>query len=210
MTVGPYLPKLIRVRHHYSGLRDTAYNIHWLQAENDGPYTQDDLATAGTALGEIWSTDVVAYLAGNITYTGCEVADFTSALGNVADTSYTVTGGTGGHMAAQVAALWSLKTAERYRGGHGRSYIPCPGDGNMADDRNLSSTFITHMDDAISAYIAAIESLTLADGAAIWVVLHKKHGTESPYVAPVVSAECQAVVATMRRRLRKVARHRSA
>jgi hypothetical protein len=147
-------------------------------------------------------------------YMGSWVIDMSSAVGNqVTNAGYTPVVGSGISTAwgDATACLISLRTLLRYRGGHGRLYIPGLVSTAMnADGHTLGGTASTNMLNMWNNTVAALFGLTGAAGGPLTpIVWHKKLSSNPNSIETVVGVVVQPVLATQRRRQRKVTRRRT-
>jgi hypothetical protein len=131
---------------------------------------------------------------------------------SVDNSAYTPGGGGGGPTQAgdQISVLISLKTSTRYRGGHGRLYLPGVDiSATAGDGRNMQSTVISTMNTQLGVLKAAMLAIPTGNGGPLSpIVWHKKWKTAPNTVEVINNYLANTELATQRRRLRKVPRHR--
>lgn len=146
-------------------------------------------------------------------YMGCWVIDMGSASGNqVTNSAYTPLLGTGAGASwgDQQCALISLKTQNRYRGGHGRVYIGGLNVAQMSSDgHQLATAAQTAITTGWNNTNAAMIGVSGAAGGPLNLIVWHKHWAAAPNTTEiVVTSTVQNVLATQRRRQRKVTRRR--
>jgi len=122
---------------------------HWFAS---GAITGASLSGLATSLSNWVSAQLAPLLSRDVTFNLVSCADLSTATGAMGEQSFTATGGVDQESAPNnVAAVISLRTAERGRSGHGRNFIP-----------GLPNTLIslnTLDPDFIAALIAAYQLL---------------------------------------------------
>lgn len=115
--------------------------LHWEQAAGDPPFTVAGLNAASQALyaglvGQFstqWPSSVTAQGVSSV-----DLSTNTPAVGQ--STGATSSGSATGLQDNAASYMISLKTADRYRGGHGRVYFPGFATSLQQDSRNWTST----------------------------------------------------------------------
>lgn len=191
----------------------TANVLHYLNTVA-GPPTVADMTTMQTRFNNFWGAVWAGLANSNVHYKGCIITDMGSDTGlQIRNDSFTpVAGGqTGGALGDNTAVLISHKTGRRYRGGHGRTYLPGIAMGILNNDgRTVTDSFRTATDTALATLATQMGSLSTGSIAApILVVWHKKEAGHINTTDNVLVSQTQTVLASQRRRLRKVARHRT-
>lgn len=214
-----YIPGLLQIRPQYSiaGADDTPENVTWwLGATADIELTAAQLTAIQTVFDGAWSDFITAMGSTQDFYTGSIVTDWSTSLGLTVDnTGYTpVAGSATGSSAAQVAALLSLKEQDRYRGGHGRVYLPGLASNYLQTGNSLTSGLVTSLESVVSALKGAMLGIPSSNGGGYSQrIFHQKrqvvpHTTPPTYMTPYLSAisgtVVNTIVATQRRRIRKV------
>jgi hypothetical protein len=201
------LPGLVRIRFKYTGFRDTAINVLWAHCTAPGPYAAADLLTVATNLHTAWA-DVWKTLASTSTaLEATDVTDFTSATGLSSEYVDVVAGIQPDMTAAQAAMVISLQTSERYRGGHGRCYIPGLAFNHMADSHTWDNTAVSTIGDFWADWIVLLAAQALGAGTLAPVVVRNRRVLGEAYIKLIGALIAQPVMATQRRRARKVAHH---
>ena len=174
--------------------------------------TVAQLQAVQTAFDTAWSGAWKNWTSSSNRYMGCWVVDMASATGNqVTNALYTPVAGVGASTSwpDMTSGLISLHTATRYRGGHGRLYIPGGTAASVnADGRTLTSTAITQIGAMWANTVSALGALAgTAGGPYNPIVWHKKLASSPNSVESITGVVVQSVIATQRRRVRKVTRH---
>jgi hypothetical protein len=207
-----YHAGVVQVVPHYNIGRPTnAVNVIYFSTAAIG-LTAAQLNVVRTAFDTAWSTGWKTISHTAVSYVGSVVTDMSSNTGlQVSNTGYTpVPGSAGGNVVTDsVAYLISLKTAIRYKGGHGRIYIPGAATGELNNDgRTLQSGTVPFLqalwDNTVTAMTAIAGS---AGGPYTPIVWHKKLAAGPNTTELVLGAVASNVLASQRRRLRKVPHH---
>jgi hypothetical protein len=145
-------------------------------------------------------------------YLGCWAIDMSSATGNqVTNALFTPLAGLSSPQSAgdALAALISLHTPTRYRGGHGRVYVPGLSISQIASDgQNLTASAQTALAALWNGTVSAMAALTTTAGGPYNPIVWHKHLASAPNTTEVVTGiVAQLLLATQRRRQRKVTRH---
>lgn len=207
-----YHPGVVTFAPHYDiGSGRDAVNVLEFQTPASG-LTFAQLDSARLAFDVAWSTFWKPYGAPSVFYKGAIVTDMSSNTGGQAlNTGVTPAPGTGGgnEVIDNTAVLISLKTSTRYRGGHGRIYLPGCNVGMLNNDgRSVLSSQITAGQSRWTTFITAMSAITTTGGGPYsLIVWHKKLSSNPNSIENVNAAVIQPVLASQRRRLRKVSRH---
>jgi len=144
-------------------------------------------------------------------YLGCYVQDFSSTSGLSVSASDTTapTPSEGGLVPDNVAILVSWKTPQRYKGGHGRWYMPCVGTATLAPHNTISTTIQTNLGARITLLQNAMTAISgTAGGPYNFVIYRHRNGrTGTPQTVIPTGFTVQLELASQRRRLRKAAHH---
>lgn len=207
-----YHPGVVAIIPHYnvgSG-RDAVNVTYWKTPVS--PLTSTDLAAIQTAFNSAWQPQWITWASNTTSYTGCWVVDMSSSTGGqVTNVGYTPVVGnqSGGPVGDQVAGLLSLKGITRYRGGHSRLYIPGTDLSKVPDGRNVSGSGTGILVSMYGAAVTALGALGSASGGPLSpVIWHKKLSAGPNTIEDITVWVGQPIVATQRRRVRKVSRHR--
>jgi hypothetical protein len=214
-----YIPGLVQIRPQYAGTgdADTPENVTWWQSVGIAPLTIANLTTIQNQFDSHW-TDFTSLGSAEDQYIGSIVTDWGSDTGLEKNkVGYTPVNGTGVMpTGAQVAFLISLQVASRFKGGHGRIYIPTLDMSHVEGKSALMSAAITSATTIINNVATAMAASITPNGAYVQQVFRQKtqvvpHTIPPTYrvafLQPVVNYLVQPQLATQRRRLRKAAHH---
>jgi hypothetical protein len=142
---------------------------------------------------------------------GSFVTDWSSSVGKqVNNIGFTPVAGTAGagFAGAQVACLVSLSDGVRYRGGHGRIYVPGVSTSYLIDPSHIQNTSISTFNGNFATFLAAMAAISSGDGGGFdLVIYHHRNDVTRAVFVNVVSYSVNALLATQRRRLRKAPHH---
>lgn len=209
-----YLPNLIQIRPQYSPSPDTAevpQNVLWFRSASAGTPSQANLTSIANAFDAVWNTLFAAYGCSTAHYTGNVTTDWGSATGGEWSTvgAYTPVAGTSGNpLPENVAILVSYQIGLRWRGGHFRTYLPYVGSGSVqtADGNKVVAAVQSSIATHLQSVIANMEGTGVLGGQTIQAFKNKTGKKGTPTLYPISSFIVQPVVASQRRRLRKVTR----
>jgi hypothetical protein len=198
------------VPHYNIGAAGDAVNVtHW--GYTGSPLTAANLDAIQAAFNPAWYGPWSLMSSNGVFYNGCWVIDNSSATGGQkTNATYVPQPGlkSAPPVSDNVCTLISLHGFTRYRGGHSRLYIPgLSSDMALGDGRTVTATAITHMDDLWNNTVTAMNGITTIP--LVPIIWHKKWAANPNSVENVASHTSQTILASQRRRLRKVARHRS-
>jgi hypothetical protein len=218
-----YLPYLVKIQAQFKdseGRIDEC--VTWWNQNQDSPLTLTQLQTIQTAFNNAAVSSTygpLVWIPTTCHYIGAIVSDMSSNTGLFASNAgYTPVAGTGSgtQAARQVAVLISLATTLRYRGGHGRMYLPTISSTMISTDgQTVPSGSVTNLNEWWTALQEAMAALTSPLNCQ-QVVLHERMQVVPHTVPPtykpafttnVSTIVVQSIIATQRRRLRKVAHH---
>lgn len=204
-----YQPGLIQYRPQYAKEfdNDTPENIVWLKATSNGPFTLSQLQALQAVLDPAWGDVWACIGATGRSMTGSVITDWTSSSGlqsNSVGTFVGQPGSEGAEVPANVAALISWQIAERYRGGHGRVYLPSLGASVIFNDNFLVASAITALTTQMGNFTLATSTYPGPVGPLSIGVLRAR-GKATQNFQIVHSFEANGQLASQRRRLRRVA-----
>jgi len=187
--------------------------LHW-QGAYAGNLTNAQLVAIQQAFDGAWGTAWANIGTVNNHYLGAWVIDMANSTGGqVTNVGFVKVPGvpTALPLADNVAGLISLRGTLRYRGGHGRIYVPgIDSSFSNIDGSTLTQTGINLLDAMWVQTVAAMAGVSAANGGPFTpVIWHKKLKSNPNSLEPVAQHVPQAVLASQRRRLRKVSRHRT-
>ena len=196
-------------------------NLHF-QAEGGGTLSQDPAAvnTFLTSISTAWSGNIAGLcntgvVLSSLTYTDLSASDRIQFTATLPDPIEGTRAGT--QLPTSIAMVMSLRVPNRYRGGHGRIYIPAGVQADITNGRQWTGTFNTAATNAVEAFRVAIDGLSVATAPVNLIVLSYFSGShktpDNPHPAPVPrpsplpmrvsSARVRTRVDTQRRRLGK-------
>lgn len=208
-----YHAQVVQIIPHYSirSGNDAVNVTYWLGTGN--PYSQVALDDIRANFDQAWQSHWSTVAPSVNTYKGAVVTDVSSAFGleSSNETFVAIPGASGANsIADQVAALISLHVAERYKGGHGRIYVPGLAGNMLQDDGStIQSVARTALLAMWTDTVTAMGAISAANGGPLKpIVWHKKWAAHPNTTADILSVTVQPISATQRRRIRKVSRHK--
>jgi|SRR5579862_2133100 hypothetical protein len=207
-----YFPDLVKIEMTYSGDRDTATNVMWGFAEGAAGATISELETFANSFVSLWYTAMKQFMSSNCEFTSCFASDWTSATG-LSGGVITSNPGTGAtpNVPAQVCLLINWLTNGRYRGGHPRTYFPNLPSALLADNQHVTNTVVTDAESNLATFLTGVNALTLNGGPFALNLYHRgppPTGRVAQGLTPIVGASVAAMLATQRRRVRRVGHDR--
>lgn len=213
----PFFPALVQVRPQWT---DSGSRVHecvlWMTGSVSAGYSSAQLLNlAGVVFGDIANV-WVPIGAPNSQLASVIATDWTSNTGLTATTTTSPTSGTGtGELGANTSVLLSIKSPVRYRGGHGRVYLPAIAGNATSDGRTVISSKVTSTQTLLNSFLTDLSGISSANGGPfVWGTYHfrKKNPTPPPtYLSATFNSNAgvlvQSTLATQRRRLRKAAHH---
>lgn len=201
-----YFTDLVKIEILYTGERNTAANVLWATCPGAHGASLDSLETIATALGEYYIANMMPLISSSVSFEACTVADWTSADGLTAEYDNPTAGSlTGGKLPSQVCVLVNYLTNTRYRGGHGRTYVPQPDTTKLQTDQTWTSAFQTAVEDFWVAFLDQIGEQLIGEAALTPVLYHRagskdlEQGTED-----IIGLGVSLTPGTQRRRVRRV------
>jgi hypothetical protein len=217
----PYLSGMVQIRPQYI---DSSEYIHedvlwWIGTLGTrSNYLASQLTEMQSAFDTGWAGFWPNIAPNTAHYIGSIVTDFSNDLGlQIGNSGYShVPGANDGAEAPQQAALLvSLHEQQRYKGGHGRIYLPCLYGPFIDDGRTINTGIPPLVASGITDTVNALFALDSTGGGPVnFTVFHTRTQVEpktdpptykDPYYNVVQSWTVQSVLATQRRRLRKAA-----
>jgi hypothetical protein len=189
-------------------------NTFWLATTGASPPTGTQVSgLASSFMGlfnTMWSADTSS-TAG----TSQTICEWNDGAGNVVDgaASTPVAGTSGsGYLPASVAMVISWRLAQRYRGGHPRTYIAGCSIGMLATQTTFSTSVVSDMQTHVNTFLAAVNGLAPSGFSSVTLGVLRQFangGSETkpptflnpPQFKPFVSGIVKPGVATQRRRL---------
>jgi hypothetical protein len=206
------IPGLVSIRPQYTqeaADSDRPENVLWWNMALETGYDSSQLSDLAAKFDGLWINVWGDQASENAYYLGSIIQDYSVVDGlqySSVGTYVPVAGGSGASTAPQAAGLISLKGYERYRGGHGRVYLPYVGAAALNSNQwSFSDATMTATQGAINTLIStmAVDTDTWKSGG--WGVL--RHRKTAPAFEGIYGALFQPVIATQRRRVRKVPHH---
>lgn len=187
--------------------------MHW-QGSFTVNLTNAQLTQIQLTFDQVWSTNWAQLGTTSNHYLGSWVIDMSNSTGGqVTNAAYAHVPGTSGSVPVgdQVAALISLRGTLRYRGGHGRIYVPgLSGAMLTSNGATWSGPTLPSLDALWTNTVTAMAGIAGTNGGPFTpVIWHKKLKSNPNSVEPIATHVSQAVTASQRRRVRKVSRHRT-
>jgi hypothetical protein len=200
------------VRWAVQGLMNTIpwANIFWAQLTVSGTPTQADLDAWLTAASNAYKTRFAPHESSQVTYSQASALLFLPASLALPSLLAMTGGGTGGSSATEdqsACAVVSWQTGVYWRGGKPRTYLPLPLQGNVVNNRQLSSTEIASLLTAAGNFRTDMNALTTgAITATSFGFVSFRSGNADrvpPVFFPFTSVKIHARLGTQRRRLGK-------
>lgn len=152
----PPVPSVLKVILGYTGPDTDAANILHFHYTGAAPTTAAMNALA-TDISTAWNAHLAAGTTFEYNLTSVETIDLASATGaSGLNTTSHIGTDTNPIMSAQAAFVVKKKIARRYRGGHGKTFLPPPGAVNLNDLGHWTASFVTNNTARYVAFIAAI------------------------------------------------------
>jgi len=210
-----YLAGLLQVRPQYTAdpdAPDHPENVLWFQSNTRTTPTVTNLTDIASAFDSNWSDFFNQYGAANTYYLGSIVTDWSSDGGAQVDTVGTWTptegGGASAATAPQVSILISLHIPVRYRGGHGRIYLPYVASGELQSPNydQISTSLTGRLATYFNDMITGMSGSGVLGGQVMGVYRFRNTAGKNVFVQfPTFTVNAR--IATQRRRNRK-ASHR--
>lgn len=210
-----YQPKLVQIRPQYdtnTDNNDHPENVLWFQNTNPGTPTAADLLQIANDFDGAWKTFWEQWGAAAKHYTGCVVTDWSSSTGLQHSTvgvfipdAGAIAGAT---LPASCAVLMSYSNGQRFKGGHFRSYLPWVSSGilDTVDKNKIAAGSINAIGTGFGTMFSHMQAGLALGGQTMKLYRHRNNpATAALY--DVVNYTCQPIIATQRRRLRRVAHH---
>lgn len=206
-----YMPSLIQVKPQYSPYPDTGEvpeNVLWFLSRTAGTPTLANLTTINNTFCPLWASFWKQQGSSARSFTGAIVTDWSSAFGltsNNVGAFAAVVGSTSGQAPPQVASLISFANGEHYKGGHFRTYLPWLASGaiSVTDPGQLTSTVQTNLTSTFALIEPGMNGTGVLGGQTQRLFRHRTNAALAR-LDPIVTYQVQAVLATQRRRLRKI------
>lgn len=209
-----YKPNLIQIRPQYTVDIDTDVtpeNVLWLNCGTAGPYTTVQLSSVCEVFDPLWGNIWKEVGPPDKAYTGSIATDWTSDTGVLFNSVGTITpqvGIAGGVSCPyQVAMLISISTGQRYRGGHGRVYLPYVSIDALvsSSEDKVTTGVVASVNSALGAFHTGMTTSSVLGGLQPCIYRHRTNEISAQLVPWLIWGGNQ-LLATQRRRIRKVTR----
>ena len=129
----------------------------WWYYGNTSPPTVSILGAWATIVRQAWTTNLAPMTSTAISLVSCTAQDMSSTSAAIGVDTTAVPGTRAGiELPMNSCVLINHSIGRRYRGGKPRTYLPAGQDGDTTDGRHWTSTFLTAMGPAWSAFIGAL------------------------------------------------------
>lgn len=224
MPALPPVPKVLRFDHNMTVGEDLhAKSRFFIQYSGTAP-TNSDLAALGSALTTSWNSRMKPLQSTAQELDSVDITDLSSPTAATRHALVALEGTRSGTpLPADIAALYSMAVHRRYRGGHPRIYWPLGVVADLADQQKWSAAAVTAFEAGIGNYIQDIiddawsgagtmtlvspsyyEGFTVHTG-----VTGRARNVSTPRTTPlvdaIVSAAVQVGLASIRKRLLRLA-----
>jgi hypothetical protein len=147
----------------------SVYNVLHANASIVEGYSTSELNALATAVRAAWVTNVIPLQASTLTLTDVIADDLSSDTGGRGIATGSTAGtGAGSTNPASVCVCWSWKIANRYRGGHPRTYIGAIPNSANSNANTMSSTARNAHAAAAAAVRTAVNAAPV--GAGTWIL----------------------------------------
>lgn len=210
-----YQPKLVQIRPQYdtnTDNNDHPENVLWFTNSVATTPSNADLVQITTDFDNHWGSFWQTWGAAAKHYTGCVVTDWSSSTGlqhTTVGTFTPVAGAIGGaSLPASVAILMSYSNGQRFKGGHFRTYLPWVSSGvlDSVDKNMVQAGALSAINSGFSAMFAAMQAGAALGGQTMKLYRHRNDPVRAQ-LFDVVTFKAQALLATQRRRMRRVPHH---
>lgn len=223
MAALPPVPLTVRLqlKHTFGGDTDLMFRIY-VSYTGSAP-TDAECTTFAGAVASAWSAHLASQICGNVDLVEVVAEDLSSASAGVG--LWTGSDASSGGVwdgALSTASLINFQIARRYRGGKPRVYLPPMGSAALTSPKLWNSTYQGNMTTGFTAFITAIlaagwsgagtltqVNVSYYSGFTVFMTPSgrarniPKLRTGGPVTDPVVGIACNAVPASVRKRLGK-------
>lgn len=202
----PPVPNVVRVR--ISGLLvgQPWANVMHIRYTGSPPQSAD-LNGLNTTVANAYNTEFCQLMTVQAVVRNVDSWDLTSPAGASASAAVNFLGTRAGpSFTNDVATCISWKVNYRWRGGHGRTYLPGPTTSDVQQGRLWTSTFETLAETSASDFLSIINVATMLGGPLQLVLVRYIDAGQllaNPLVLPIVGSTVHSRVDTQRRRLGK-------
>lgn len=200
-----YFEDLLKIILFYTGERNTALNVFYASCLGAHGATAEDLDTLAENIGTSFASNVLPHISENYGFSMCSVADWTSADGLTGFQDFDDQGSVSGTAPTdQVAILLNEEGLMRYRGGHGRFYLPTTGTTNMESGLSWTGAFVSAVTAAAADFLNYVATQTIGDDLLTPVLYHRGSKDLEQGYEDIVGITCSPTPGTQRRRVRRV------
>lgn len=185
---------------------------HWKYT--GGQVTSPQVNTICQSWATAWNTHLAAAHAATVSLTSVNAVDLTApdaAQGGAPTLTYVGTL-VGAPLTVQVCGVVSWRVNYRWRGGHGRTYLPVGVTASTVNGKSWTNTAITNFETAVNGYLGAINAITTGAITGRLVILRRWYTPikgqppvqfSPPLPLDVVAFDVDSRIDTQRRRLGK-------
>ncbi len=156
MVALPFIPGTCKITIKQAFASVNVYNVLHAFMNNTASPTQGEMDALSAAVRSAWVTNVLPLQSNQVTLSDVQVIDLTNDVGGGSVTTGSNTGGrASAAQPANSAVCWSWKIANRYRGGHPRTYIA-----GLTADQVLNANTVTSAQ--VTAHAAAAAAIRTA------------------------------------------------
>lgn len=184
MPILPVAPNCVQVDLIGANQGHTWQNRLHFQGEADiAGADSSDLSTFCDSIAAAWTTNVAPLCNPLVSLTDVNaiiLTDRESPTFYAHDSTPPVGSNTGTPLPASAAVCFSWHINRRYRGGHGRIYVPAGNVDDIVNGSELAGAFQIQCDSAVAAFHTQLQGLTLNSVAMQLIVLSYYHSIEDP------------------------------
>jgi hypothetical protein len=148
------------------GANPWAVTFHWKAGPSTSPWTQADIQVLATAGFTAWSTALKGNSATNVSITECDALDLSNTTGVGFNYTATPVNGilSGGVQPSSLCMVISNKIADRYRGGHPRTFWPCGTQSQMSGEAAWTTSFQNSLAANQATYVSTVRAAAYSFG----------------------------------------------
>lgn len=163
MTTPP-LPEspCLRVKLDYLSTNDTELGSRFYLSYAGSAPTGGNCATIAADIAAAWASHIAGLVTNVYSLVEVDVLDIATNSGASGQWTGSNSGGLGGGSVTENTAVnVEFQIARRYRGGKPRMFLPPSETSNLADGSHWTSSFLTSVNTAMTAFMAEIEALSV-------------------------------------------------
>lgn len=165
MPALPFVPGAVKLTVVQSLAGVAVYNVLHAYGGNGAGYTTSELTSLASALRAAWVSNVIPLQSSTLTLTDVTADDLSNDLGGRGLATGSNVGSIAtSPLAASSAICWSWKIANRYRGGHPRTYIAGLTTSDLLNANTIATTRITSHATAAAAIRTAVNATAVGGG----------------------------------------------